>query len=64
MSKFGLFVASAFIVAGIGGWIASSSSPQAHVVTTSNSQIEAVQMMAAAGNLPTEHIVDYSLVFE
>jgi hypothetical protein len=27
-------------------------------------RIDALQMMTAAGNLPTEHFVDYSLVYE
>ncbi len=62
MRKLGLFAAAALIVAGFGGWIAST--PQAGIAAPTNSRIDVVRMMAATGNLPTERIVDYSLVFE
>jgi phosphotransferase system glucose/maltose/N-acetylglucosamine-specific IIC component len=62
MRKFGLF-AAALILAGFAGWIASTT--QARVATPVNgARIDALQMMTAAGNLPTEHFVDYSLVYE
>jgi hypothetical protein len=62
MRKFGLFAATALILVGFGGWIGSN--PQARVATPTNSRIDVLQMMTATGNFPTEHIVDYSLVFE
>jgi hypothetical protein len=62
MHKFGLFAAIALILAGFGGWIGSM--PRAGVATPTNSGIDVVRMMTATGNLPTERIVDYSLIFE
>jgi hypothetical protein len=62
MRKFGLFAATALILAGFGGWIGSI--PQVGVATPTNSRIDVVRMMTATRNLPTERIVDYSLVFE
>jgi hypothetical protein len=51
------------ILAGFAGWIASTT--QARVAAPVNgARIDALQMMMAAGNLPTEHFVDYSLVYE
>jgi hypothetical protein len=62
MRKFGLFAATALILVGFGEWIASN--PQARVATPTNNGIDVLQMMTATGNFPTEHIVDYSLIFE
>ena len=62
MRKFGLFAATALILAGFAGWIASTT--QARVAAPVNSaRIDVGQMTTAAGNLPTEHFVDYSLVY-
>jgi hypothetical protein len=62
MRKFGLFAATALILTGLGGWIAWNS--QARVATPTNSRIDVLQIMTAKGNLPTENMVDYSVVYE
>jgi hypothetical protein len=62
MRKFGLARAAALIVAGFGGWIAATS--QARLAPPmSSASIAPMQIMAASTNLPTEHFVDYSLVY-
>jgi len=61
MRKYGL-LAGALILAGFAGWIASTT--QARVAAPLNgAHIDSLQMMTAAGNLPTAHFVDYSLVY-
>jgi hypothetical protein len=63
MRKFGFFAVTALILAGIAGWVASTS--QARIAAATNGpRIDAMQMMTAAANLPTEHLVDYSVVYE
>jgi hypothetical protein len=63
MRKFGFFAVTALILAGFGGWIVST--PQARFAAPMNGpQIDALQIMTVAGNLPTERFVDYSLVYE
>jgi hypothetical protein len=63
MGKAVLFAATVLILAGFGGWIASTT--QARVTAPPNgARIDVGQMMTAAGKLPTEHFVDYSLVYE
>jgi hypothetical protein len=64
MRNFGFFAATAVILAGIAGWIASTSQARVVAPTSSGSQISAMQMMTAAVNLPAEHFVDYSVVYE
>jgi hypothetical protein len=62
MRKFGFFAVTALILAGFGGWIAAT--PQARIAAPMNGpQIDALQIMTVAGNLPTERFVDYSLVY-
>ncbi len=63
MRKFGLIAAA--VVVGVGfGWIAST---KARVVAPptmmSSTGIEPMKMMAGSANLPSEHFVDYSLVY-
>jgi hypothetical protein len=60
MRKFSL-VTAAVIVAGLGGWIAATS--QARVAPPRGASISPMQIMAASANLPTQHFVDYSLIF-
>ena len=63
MRKFGFFAVTALILAGFAGWIASTG--QARVAAPMNGPgIDTMQMMTVAGNLPSEHFVDYSLVYE
>jgi hypothetical protein len=57
-----LFAAAvtALILACVAGW--ATSDTQARVATPSV-QINPIQMMESAKQLPVEHFVDYSLVF-
>ena len=52
--------AAALIVACVAGW--ATSDTQARVATPSV-QINPIQMMESAKQLPVEHFFDYSLVF-
>jgi hypothetical protein len=61
MRKIGFIAAGALIVACSGGWIASTNARVAPPASTVG--IAPMQMMAASANLPTEHFVDYSLVY-
>ena len=63
MRKLGFFALAALILAGFGSsWFASTS--QARVAPSTNRvTINPMQVMADAHNLPTQHVVDYSLVF-
>jgi hypothetical protein len=64
MRKFGFVAATAVILAGVGGWIASTSQARVAAPTVSGSQINTMQMMTTAVNLPAGHFIDYSLVYE
>jgi hypothetical protein len=62
MRKISLFaVAAALIVAGVGGWAASTTS--ARVATSTGVGIEPFQIMKNAKPLPARHYDDFSLVF-
>jgi hypothetical protein len=52
--------AAALVLACVAGW--ATSDTQARVATRSV-QIKPFQMMVSTNQLPTEHFVDYSLVF-
>jgi hypothetical protein len=62
MRKFGLFAAAALILAGFGGWIASTSQARVAAPIAAIS-INPTQLTMTSGDLPTEHFVDYSLVY-
>jgi hypothetical protein len=61
MRKFSLAVAVALIAISF-GWMASTTARVA-APPMSNAGIAPLQMMTGSSNLPTEHFVDYSLVF-
>jgi len=62
MRKFGLVAAA--VVVGVGlGWIASTKARVAPPMMMSSHTIEPMKMMAGSANLPTEHFVDYSLIY-
>jgi hypothetical protein len=61
MRKFGLAAAVALIV-GSFAWMTSTTARVAPP-PTSNAGIAPLQMMTGSSNLPTEHFIDYSLVF-
>jgi hypothetical protein len=59
----GLFaVAAALLLAGIAGWIASST--HARVNAATDLRVDPMQIMAQARGLPTEQFVDLSVTFE
>jgi hypothetical protein len=63
MRKISLFTAAAaLILVGIGAWAASTT--QARVDIPAEAGIDPSPMMVNRSDLPTEHYVDYSLVFE
>jgi len=64
MRKFGFFAATALVLAGFAGWIVSISQARIAAPMVSGPQISTMQMMTTAANLPAEHFVDYSLVYE
>jgi hypothetical protein len=62
MRKISLFaVAAALILAGLGAWVASTT--QARVDTPPGPGVDTFQLMMNPRDLPTEHWVDYSVVF-
>jgi len=62
MCKFGLVAAA--VVVGVGfGWIASTKARVAPPMMMSSHTIEPMKMMVGSANLPTEHFVDYSLIY-
>ena len=62
MSKINLVaVAGALILAGVGGWIAST--PNVSVAAPIGVRVDPLQTMMSAKDLPTEHYRDLSLVF-
>jgi len=63
MRKINLFaVAAALILAGVGGWVASTS--QASVAAPIGVQVDPLHMMINAKDLSTERYHDFSLVFD
>jgi len=63
MRKFGFIAVTALTLAGIGGWVVSTT--QARIATSvSGTRIDVLQTMATAKEMPTEHFADYSFVFE
>jgi hypothetical protein len=63
MRKFGFLAVTALAVAGIAGWVVSTT--QARIAAPVNgAQIDVRQIMTTAKEIPTDHFVDYSFVFE
>ena len=60
MRKFGLAATVALIAVSL-GWMASTTARVAPPMSSAG--IAPLEMMAGSSNLPTEHFVDYSLVF-
>ena len=60
MRKF-VFLASALILAGFGGWNAATNLASV-AAPTKIPRMDVMQMMSAAKNLPTERFDDYSVV--
>ena len=63
MRKFGFLAVTALTLAGIGGWVVSTT--QARIAAPVNgTRIDVLQIMTTAKEMPTGHYADYSLVFE
>jgi hypothetical protein len=63
MRKINLFaLAAALILAGVGGWIAST--PQATVAAPIGSQVDPLHIMTNAKDLPAVRYHDFSFVFD
>ena len=54
--------AAALILAGVGGWVAST--PQARVIAPEGFRVDPMQMMISAKDMPTEHFHDLTFVFD
>ncbi len=64
MRKIRLFaVAAALIVAGVGAWVATTTSARVIAPIGVTGAIDPLQMMMNARELPTEEFIDYSFVF-
>ena len=61
MRKIFIITAAALILAGLEGWLASTTN--ANVARPAAAQIDPMQAMINAKNLPIQHYDDYSLVF-
>jgi hypothetical protein len=62
MRKFGFLAVTALTLAGI-GWVVSTT--QARIAAPMDgTRIDVLQTMATAKEMPTDHFVDYSFVFE
>ena len=65
MRKFGFLAVTALTLAGIGGWVVSTT--QARISAPVNgTRIDVLQMqiMTTAKGMSTDHFADYSLIFE
>ena len=64
MRKTNLFAipAAALILAGVGGWVAST--PQASVAAPIGVRVDTLQMMMNAKDLGTERFQDFTFVFD
>jgi len=61
MRQIKLFAMAALILAGVGGWVAST--PKASVAAPIGVRVDPMQMMMNAKDLPTERWYDFSSVF-
>jgi hypothetical protein len=55
------FAAAVLILAGVGGWVASTA--QTSVATPTEVRIDTSQVMMNAKDLPTERFQDFTFVF-
>ena len=64
MRKITLFaVAAAFVVAGVGAWVATTTQARVIAPIGARAAIDPLQVMMNARELPTEEFIDYSFVF-
>jgi hypothetical protein len=54
--------AAALILAGVGGWVAST--PQASVAAPAGVRVDPLQMMITAKDMPTQHFQDLTFIFD
>ena len=63
MRKIGFLAVTALTLAGIGGWVVSTT--QARISAPVNgTRIDVLQIMTTAKAMSTDHFADYSLIFE
>jgi hypothetical protein len=60
---FTLAAAAALILAGVGGWVASTTQARVAPIDVEVNSPSILELMMHPGDLPTEHYVDYSVVF-
>jgi hypothetical protein len=61
--KFDFLAVTALILVGVGGWVVSTTQAR-NTAPTNGTRIDALQIMTVAKDMPTDHFVDYSLVYE
>jgi hypothetical protein len=61
MAKISFVVAIGLMLAGVGVW--TTSTPQARIDAPAGAQVNPLQLMMGAGDLPVEHFDDYTFVF-
>ena len=54
--------AAALILAGVGGWVAST--PQARVIAPAGFRVDPLQMMISAKDMPIQQFHDLTFVFD
>ena len=62
MRKFGVVATAGLIAAAFGAWISTTTTARV-APPVNGGGIDTIQMMASSSNLPTEHFIDYSLVY-
>jgi hypothetical protein len=63
MRKFDFLAVTALILVGVGGWVVSTTQAR-NTAPMNGTRIDALQIMTVAKDMPTDHFVDYSLVYE
>jgi hypothetical protein len=62
MRKFGFVATAGLVAVAFGGWLSTATTARV-APPVNGGGIDTIQMMASSSNLPTEHFVDYSLVY-
>jgi hypothetical protein len=62
MRKFAFVGSAALIAAAFGGWM-STTTTALIAPPVSSAGIDTLQIMVGSPNLPTQHFIDYSLVY-
>ena len=62
MRKLSLIAVAAIVLAGVGGWVASTTHARVQAPLAVGG-MDPLQIAINARDLPTEHIVDYSFIY-